>query len=215
MAYPTDIAATLSGATPRQLAYWRRPKDGVALLRPEIRESGRLLYSFRDLVALRTFVYMREQLPLQRIRKAVNGLRNLGNTDHLSTYELVVAGDSVVWRSPDDSYTDLVEQPGAGRIAAVMRDVWGPFTNLQGAEVVDLLHPRPHISVDPEVQGGYPVIKGTRIEFDLIASLVEDGVRPEQIKDFYPSVSADAARDALSFEEVVERYRSGKLAAVS
>src|SRR5690606_38444220 len=72
VAYPTHIAATLSGASLRQLAYWRRPHGDGPLLAPELgTDGGRLLYSFRDVVALRTFVYLRESLPLQRIRKAV------------------------------------------------------------------------------------------------------------------------------------------------
>jgi len=167
-------------------------------------------------VALRTFVYLREQLPLQRIRKAVSSLRDLGNTEHLSRYALFVVGDSVVWRSPeDDEYVDLVDQPGAGRLAAVMSDVWGPFTNMQGAQVVDLINPRPNIEVDPETLGGYPVIRGTRVEFDLVSSLVEDGVEPGRIKSFYPGVSAEAARDAARFAKIVERHRTGKLAAAS
>lgn len=57
--------------------------------------------------------------------------------------------------------------------------------------------------------------RGTRIEFDLVASLVEDGVKPEKIATFYPRVTADAARDAASFALVVEHYRSGSLVATS
>jgi uncharacterized protein (DUF433 family)/DNA-binding transcriptional MerR regulator len=208
VAYPTDITATLSGASLRQLAYWRRPKDGVALLAPELGEcGGRLLYSFRDVIALRTFVFLREQLPLQRIRKAVSNLRDLGSTDHLSRYRLFVSGKSVVWQDPEeDTFVDLVEQPGALRLAAIMGDVMRPFTR-QGRKVVDLVHPRPNIEIDPEIQGGYPVIRGTRIEFDLVASLIEDGMRPSEVKSIYPSVSAAGARDAARFAEVVRSYR--------
>jgi uncharacterized protein (DUF433 family)/DNA-binding transcriptional MerR regulator len=209
VAYPTDITATLSGASLRQLAYWRRPKDGVALLAPELGDSGgRLLYSFRDLIALRTFVYLREQLPLQRIRKAVASLRDLGSTDHLSHYRLFASGKSVVWQAPDDdTFVDLVEQPGALRLAAIMADVMRPFKDSHGRSVVDLVHPRPNIEIDPEVQGGYPVIRGTRIEFDLVASLVEDGMKPSEVKSIYPSVSAAGARDAARFAELVRSYR--------
>lgn len=226
MAYPTHIAATLSGASLRQLAYWRRPHGDGPLLAPELgTDGGRLLYSFRDVVALRTFVYLRESLPLQRIRKAVASLRGLTadergvdehgfSVTHLSQYELYAAGDSVVWRRPD-GFVDLVENPGSYRLQAVMEDVFGPFRNMQGADVVALFEPRPNVQVDPETQGGYPVIKGTRIEFDLVSSLVRDGLPPAEVSDFYPAVTAAAARDAVEFADLVDAYRSGSVAAAS
>jgi uncharacterized protein (DUF433 family)/DNA-binding transcriptional MerR regulator len=222
VAYPTHIAATLSGATLGQLAYWRRAHGDGPLLAPELgRDGGRVLYSFRDVVALRTFVYLRESLPLQRIRKAVHSLRELTADDrgvdrhgfsatHLSQYELYAAGDSVVWRRPD-GFVDLVENPGSYRLQAVMEDVFGPFRNMQGADVVALFEPRPNVQVDPDTQGGYPVIKGTRIEFDLVSSLVRDGVRPAEIAEFYPAVTEAAALDAADFADLVDAYRSGSV----
>jgi uncharacterized protein (DUF433 family)/DNA-binding transcriptional MerR regulator len=214
VSYPTHIAATLSGASVRQLTYWRRPGTDE-LLTPELgRVAGQWRYSFRDVVALRTFAFIREQVSLQRIRKAVHELRDLGNLDHLSKYRLEVAGESIVWMDPRGEFVDLVEQPGAVRISVVLDEVFGPFTNLQGAEVVDLRRPRAHIEVDPETQGGYPVIRGTRIEFDLVSSLVADGMAVEDVASVYPPVTAAAAADALDFADEVERYRVGDVAQV-
>jgi DNA-binding transcriptional MerR regulator len=66
MPYPSHLAATMSGASVRQLQYWRESK----LLVPEFgKTGGRLLYSFADVVALRTFVFLRESASLQLIRK--------------------------------------------------------------------------------------------------------------------------------------------------
>ncbi len=49
---------------------------GERLLVPELRQAGRpLLYSFRDVIALRTFVYLRGEHSLQKVRKAVSTLR--------------------------------------------------------------------------------------------------------------------------------------------
>jgi uncharacterized protein (DUF433 family)/DNA-binding transcriptional MerR regulator len=206
MAYPTHIAAALSGASLRQLQYWRESD----LLVPELGKSGgRVLYSFSDVVALRTFVFLREEASLQLVRKAVGSLRDLGNLDHLATYKLRTVGDRIVLVEPSGRVLDLTGTPGQYRIEAVMGDVLRPFTNMQGATVVDLRNPRRHLVVDPETQGGYPVIAGTRLQFDLIASLVHDGVPPGEVKNFYPSVSAAAARDAADFARLVERFREG------
>jgi uncharacterized protein (DUF433 family)/DNA-binding transcriptional MerR regulator len=212
--YPTYIAATLSGASLRQLQYWRSGGEH-ALFVPELpKAGGRVLYSFRDVVGLRTFVYLREAVSLQRIRKAVENLRELGNSEHLSQYQLVVAGKSIVLVEPGhDAAVDLVEWPGAQRFTVTLGDVFAPFENQRGDLVVDLFHPREHVVVDPEILGGYPVVEGTRVEFDLVASLVRDGVDPSEISEIYPSVSTEGAADAVDFATEVARYRDGELGA--
>ena len=212
MAYPTHVAAALSGASLRQLQYWRQRRNGEPLLTPEVRAGGRVLYSFRDVMALRTFVYLREQLPLQRIRKAVSKLGELGDGAHLSAYRLYVSGSSIVWAESDDKLVDLVEMPGQYQLAAEMRDVVKPFTNLQGDEVVDLLRPRQRLAVDPGVRGGYPVVFDTRIPYDIIAGLVADGVSPAEVAYFYPPVDAGAAGDAFDFHRYVESLRGRDVA---
>lgn len=214
MPYPTHVAATLSGASLRQLQYWRGGGDR-ALFVPELpKAGGRVLYSFQDVVALRTFVYLREAVSLQRIRKAVGNLRELGNTEHLSKYRLEVAGKSIVLVEPgQDAGVDLVEKPGAQRFTITLGDVFAPFENQRGDQVVDLIHPRKHVTVDPEIRGGYPVVEGTRVDYDLVASLVRDGVDPSAVSDFYPSVSTKGAADAADFADEVDRYRHGELGA--
>ena len=66
-------------------------------------------------------------------------------------------------------------------------------------EVVSLYRPTPGVAVDPQIRGGYPVIAGTRGPYDMVASLLEDGVTAEEVARFYPAVSATAARGALAF----------------
>lgn len=209
MAYPAPVAAGLSGASIRQLAYWRNERATKgALLLPEYRPSpGRILYSFRDVMALRTFVYLRGDLSLQRIRHAVANLRELGNREHLSEYRLVVVGDSVVLAEDRRHATDLVNRPGAGRMLATLGEVFAPFPTSTGEVVVDLYRPRRRLTVNPEVRGGYPVIKDTRLPFDQVATLVNDGVEPSRIRQFYPGVTAPAARDAHSFALYVESLK--------
>lgn len=190
----------------RQLGYWRSGGPG-ALFVPELpKVRGRVVYSFRDVVALRTFVYLRDAVSLQKIRRAVGNLRDLGNTDHLSRYQLRVEGSSIVWIEPEGA-VDLVEQPGAQRMIVALGAVFAPFENQRGEQVVDLFRPRKHLLVDPEVRGGYPVVEGSRVDFDIVAALVHDGVDPEDVRDFYPSVSSRGAADAADFADEVDRYR--------
>jgi uncharacterized protein (DUF433 family) len=209
MAYPAPVAAALSGATLRQLAYWRNERASKgALLAPDYRPSpGRILYSFRDVVALRTFTYLREGFSLQKIRRAIDNLREIGNRQHLSQYRLISVGDSILLAEDEAHATDLLQSPTAGRMVAVLGEVVKPFRNRIGEQVVDLYRPRRHLEVDPETRGGYPVIEQTRIPYDQVSTLVADGVSPSAIAEFYPGVTAAGAKDALSFAIYVNRLR--------
>jgi uncharacterized protein (DUF433 family)/DNA-binding transcriptional MerR regulator len=208
MSYTPEIAAALSGATLRQLSYWRssrtsRSRTARPLLAPEVHlPRSRVSYSFRDVLALRTFVYLRaNEVSLQRVRKAVRSLREMGETDHLSSYTLVASGRDVVWRLSDDDAVDLTRHPGH-QVIAKMIDIVRPF----GA-MVALFAPKPGIQVDPEVRGGYPVMEGTRVPFDLVASLLDDGVSPEDVTAIYPSVDASAVQGAAEFAKYVREHR--------
>jgi uncharacterized protein (DUF433 family) len=122
---------------------------------------------------------------------------------HLRFDDVLYATDnSVVWAQPDG---DLVDQPGQLRAQAVMGDVFGPFRTDKGAEVVAFREPFRHIEVDPDLRGGYPVVAESRVPYHLVASLVRDGVPPDAIREIYPSVDADGARDAVRMADYVDR----------
>jgi uncharacterized protein (DUF433 family)/DNA-binding transcriptional MerR regulator len=207
MSYTPEVAAALSGASLRQLSYWRssRSEEGP-LLRPEFyKPRARVAYSFQDVLALRTFVYLRTRdVPLQRVRKAIKSLRDLGQTEHLSSYSLLAVGRDVVWRISSDEAVALTGQP-KNFVIAQMVDILAAFPGMRGRQVVPLYEPEPGVRVDPEVRGGYPVIDGTRIPYDLVAGLLADGMSESEATAFYPSVSPEAARGALAFA----RYVSG------
>ncbi|WP_246268999.1 DUF433 domain-containing protein [Acrocarpospora macrocephala] len=65
---------------------------------------------------------------------------------------------------------------------------------------------REHVSVDPDVCGGMRVIQGTRVPYDEVAALLRDGVPAEKISDYFPSVTAMAARSAVDFADYVDTY---------
>ena len=209
MAYAPSMAAALSGATVNQLRHWRNAKTGP-LLAPEISSAPRIFYSFRDLLALRTFVHLRRDASLQKIRLAIGNLRNLGEIEHLASYELVSdARGNIQLVKNDDEAVDLVRRPGQRQLVVVMGDVIEPFPVRPGVVVPHLLKPRAHLSVDPETQGGIPVITGTRVPYDAVASLMREDVPADKVADYYPTVTADAARDALDFAMYVDSYDRG------
>ncbi len=208
MAYTPTMAAALSGATLHQLRHWRsvRAKPGPLLV-PEISAAPRILYSFQDLLALRTFVRLRQDASLQKIRVAIGNLRDLGEIQHLAAYTLVSdRAGNIQLVAGEDEAIDLVRNPGQRQLLVVLRDVIEPFPVRAGVVVPHLLQPRVHLSVDPETQGGIPVITGTRVPYDAVASLMRDNVPAERIAQYYPAVSAEAAGDALDFARYVDSY---------
>lgn len=194
MAFPSKLAAALSGASVRQLAYWRRER----ILVPEIEPSRpRALYSFRDVVALRTVVRLRADVPLQRVRTALRTLDDLDLTDHLSTYTLIGYGDSVVLVPKDSPPVDLVKNSKQQWIIS-LEDLFGEFKARDGRTVVSLVHPRPRLEVKEKRLSGWPTIAGTRVPYDAVA-LMAEGASEDRVRYFYPQVSSLAIEDAVDF----------------
>jgi uncharacterized protein (DUF433 family)/DNA-binding transcriptional MerR regulator len=202
VAYEPRVAGALSGVTQGQLNYWRKEK----LFIPEYSDIRPVAYSFRDLVALRTFAMLRGKRSLQGIRRALKQMAELGETDHLSQYRLELQGRRgiVLVRADGSEGIELVEKPGNLVAVIQLGDLVKSFP-LDDIEVPNLIRPRENISVKLGVLGGHPVVAGTRVPYELVASLVRDGVEPGQVAEYYPSVSADAARDAVDFAKYVER----------
>ncbi|TLP53513.1 DUF433 domain-containing protein [Microbispora triticiradicis] len=205
MSYSPKLAAALSGATLRQLAHWRKAgSPRGALLVPEISAVRPVLYSFRDVMALRTCVKLRNDASLQKIRRALDTLRDdLGERDHLSAYRLVADGSSIYLAEPAQA-VDLVCRK-KNIVIHEMVDVLQPFYR-DGRHIPDLLRPRDHMTVDPAVRGGIPVIEGTRVPYDEVAALLRDGVPADRVPDYYPSVTATAALEAADFANYVDSY---------
>ncbi|MDN4595895.1 DUF433 domain-containing protein [Leifsonia virtsii] len=198
MAFPVPLTSKLSGATRAQLQHWRR----TDILVPEVRSTGRpLLYSFRDIAALRAFAKLRHEASLQQIRKALNSLHAMDMFEHPSAYKLAREGDSIVLQRGDGEPVDLVRHPGQLLIAN-FEDILGEFENVAGERVVDLRRPGRHLQVEPDRLGGWPTIEGTRIPFDTIADLMSGGsMSPAQVAYYYPEVTPEAAVSALEFAD--------------
>jgi uncharacterized protein (DUF433 family)/DNA-binding transcriptional MerR regulator len=207
MVYSTQLAAALSGATESQLRYWRNARDGQSpLLAPQY-GSRPALYSYRDIVTLRMFAQLREEISLQRVRKAVAYVeRQLPTGAHISSEQIraLPGGKSAIWISKDGDYVDVVAQPGQPGIHVVMEDIFRSFVTFRGQRVADLVHPALGLLIDPAVRGGVPVAEGTRITYDRLAALRQDGLTVDEVRELYPWVSAESIEGATEFAHRVE-----------
>jgi uncharacterized protein (DUF433 family) len=201
MAFPTNLASVLTGASRSQLRRWHR----TGLLTPEISTAPTgLLYSFRDLVAVRTVVHLRASSSLQKVRQAFANLPVVDFTEHPSAYSFVTNGHTIVAMNIEGVSVDLVQNVGQTEVISLV-DIFGPFINRQGKEVVDFLHPRRHLEVRQGRMSGWPTIQNTRVPYDTVARLLSTGdITPDEVESFYPGVSAEAARDARDFDAAVK-----------
>lgn len=198
--FPTDLTSILTGASVPQLRRW----NSTGLLVPEVRARPRLLYSFRDVLTLRTVVRLRsEAASLQKVRRAFANMPALDFTEHPSRYRFGTNGKTIVIADDDGNTIDLVRNPGQYQMHS-LAEIFEPFTTNRGEVVVDFLRPRKRLEIRAGRMGGWPTIADTRIPYDTIANLLVDGdIAPEEVSYFYPEVDAEAARDALDFHSAV------------
>jgi uncharacterized protein (DUF433 family) len=68
------------------------------------------------------------------------------------------------------------------------------------------------VSVDPQVCGGKPCIRGTRIYIAVILDGLAEGLTPEQIIDHYPQLTLDDIHAALAYGAELSRENVWKVA---
>ncbi len=59
------------------------------------------------------------------------------------------------------------------------------------------------IQIDPQVCGGKPVIRGTRVFVAIVLDALAEGLTPEQVIDDYPQLTLDDVRAALAYAAVL------------
>ena len=69
------------------------------------------------------------------------------------------------------------------------------------------------VTVDPNVCGGQPCIRGTRVYIAIILDGLAEGLTPEQIIDHYPQLTLDDVHAALAYAAELSRENVWKLAA--
>ncbi len=71
-----------------------------------------------------------------------------------------------------------------------------------------------HVTSDPQVLAGKPIVRGTRLAVDFILGLFASGWTQDQVLENYPSLTADALKAVFAYavevlhEEVIFPVRS-------
>lgn len=200
MAFPAKLTSRLTGVTPSQLTSLRQ--KGVVV--PEINPYRPPLYSFRDILALRTIARLRAMTSAQRIHKAFLTLDVFDLTEHPAAYRFGSDGDTI-FVEHNEQAVDLVKHPGQVQVFP-FSEALGAFEDWRGRRVDSLAQPAQGIAVRPGRMGGWPTVEGTRVPYDIVAGLVDDvTVTAHDVPHFYPTVSVLQAQQAVDFDRQVEQ----------
>lgn len=213
--YDTRETSVLSGATPDQLRRWRQDAGDGPWLRAETDRRGDPFYRFADVVAIRLFLQRPGTGPLPRLQRAFARLSAEHRETHLTGDALRAAAGHgpVLWLSRDGDYLGVVEPTGQPGVRIVLADVHAAFTTADGRPVPDLRRPTPGIAVDPGVRSGGPALVGTRLRYNEISHLADDGMDVTSIRAFYPGATATTIAGAVRFARLVEQAAATPTAA--
>ena len=69
------------------------------------------------------------------------------------------------------------------------------------------------ITVDPNVCGGKPCVRGTRIYISIVLDGLAEGLSPEQFLDHYPQLTLDDIYAALAYAAALAQEGMWKIVA--
>lgn len=199
MAFSADQVCGLTGASKRQLGYWHR----VGLLKPsislEVGEQRVRVYSFRDVVGLRTLAILRNRhrVSLQELRLVDSWLKRHHETPW-AELRFFVAGKHVLFPMNGElvSARPFGQKPLRFELRPVVRDL---------QKRVNRLRQRPQrmigkVSRSRAVASNEWVLRGTRIPTRVIWDFYEAGCSVATIHREYPSLTETDIKAAIEFE---------------
>lgn len=200
VAFTTEHVCRLTGLSTRQVRYW----DDTEFFSPTLvdgyrkRAFGRL-YSFRDVVGLRTIAILRKKVPLQELRRVGEWLRQHHQTPW-SSLRLALAGRKVVFFDPLTGAP--IEARGKGQI--VFNVGLEPIAN-EMRQAAERLREREPGEIGQIVRNRYVVhnawtVAGTRIPAQAIWNFHKAGYDTAAILKEYPRLTAEDVKAAIEFE---------------
>lgn len=202
-AFSEEQVEALTGLTSSQLRYWDRTGFySPAFAAENRRVAYSRVYSFLDIVALRTLGVLRNQynVPLQQLRKAAKKLAHLSH-DLWTRTTLYVLNREVIF-----------EEPGTGKPQVITTGQYVVPIPLKVVvndtkRDVEALKGRPAESRGVErsryVNHNAWVVGGTRVPTAAIRRFAEAGYSTEAIIKEYPDLKAEDVEAALTHERKI------------
>jgi uncharacterized protein (DUF433 family) len=217
LAFTPDQVSRLTGLSERQLWQW----DKSGFFRPEYSKEERpegearrrpytRLYSFRDVVGLRTLGSLRNRyrIPLQQLKIVGQWLQEHHETPWASLH-FFVRGRQVYFDDPDSGGRVATRPPGQMAFPIEMEKIAGEVRR-----DVERIRARPaeqmgQVTQNRNVVQNAPVIAGTRIPTQAIWNFHQAGYSVDDIIREYPDLTEDDVHAAINYESQQRSARAG------
>jgi DNA-binding transcriptional MerR regulator len=202
LAFTADHVASLTGLSSRQLRYWDRTGFFAPTLLDEHRRRtfGRI-YSFRDVVGLRTIALLRNlhRVPLQELRKVGEWLHQHHVTPWASL-QFALVGKKVVFFDPAGGVFTEPRADGQTFLPIALEPIASEM--LEAADQLRSRRPEQlgQLSRNRYVVRNAWVIAGTRIPTSAVWSFHQAGFDTASILREYPSLTAADVLAAIKAE---------------
>lgn len=188
----------------------------MGIIRPtlELRDgSGKVYaegYSYADMSLIRLLRALRDgKLDLKSARIALNHLyERLGPPDKgWADARVFIVGHHIYTELPLDTF-GVTDATHMGQV--VETRLFGDlFAELRAAEEdASLIIPQQFwgtVEVNPNVKGGQPVIKGTRLPTASVAALARSGTSLNHLQRLYPTIAKEMLKKAIEYEEYLDK----------
>lgn len=211
LAFTADQVCRLTGLSERQLRSW----DQSHFFHPQFADEDRRqpysrVYSFRDVVGLRTIAILRKKygVSLGELRKVGDWLSKHHEAPW-SNLRFYVGGHHVYFEDPEIHQRRAGSQPQQIAFPIEMEAIAEEMES--AAEKLRERNPDDVGQIERlrYVHGGAPVLKGTRVPTAAIWSFYQAGYDPEAILREYPALTGEDIRAAISYEEGRRHERTG------
>jgi uncharacterized protein (DUF433 family) len=204
-AFSAEHVARLAGLSQRQLRYW----DKTRFFSPQYAFENRRspysrIYSFRDVVGLRTISILRKRyhIPLQNLRKAADELSRYKDSPW-SHLQLSVSNSEVHFREPD---TDRMRGYQSNQYVNIqLRTIIEDVTEKSNQLLERTKDQFGRVARHRYVAHNAWVIAGTRIPIEAVVSFSKAGHSPEQIVAEYPTLTVSDVEAALKHAETLTK----------
>lgn len=204
LAFTLEHASRATGVSERRIRYWDR-KD---ILSPSLLDDERggaygRIYSFRDLVGLRTIGALRDQfgVSLQAIRDVSERLRRHSDAPW-SQLRFFLDGHHLFFKDPETQLLLSALQPGQLALVETLNLEHVALDTQHRASRLVLRAPEQfgHIEQNRYVAGNRPVVAGTRIPTAAIWEFHQAGYDEAGIMQEYPRLASIDVQKAIEFE---------------
>lgn len=202
MAFTGPQVQRLTGLSDRMLRYW--DETGVfsaTFVDERPRRAYRRIYTFGDVVSLRTLALLRRQygIQLDQLRRAGHYLIQYNDAPWASL-RFGVQGKTLVFRDPESEELVAANPFGAGvipiEITEIAQQTERDANTLRQRSASDIGQVKRH----RHVAGNQWVVAGTRIPTSAIWSFHEDGYDTAAIIESYPDLTPADVERAIAHE---------------